>query len=261
MDTVQSARPVSEQGEDPLYESAAEREELFNRVAHLYDKSIDFVTLGLHRLWKRWSVSWSGVKEGDTVLDACCGSGDITFLLSEKVGFNGKVIGLDFSKEFLEISASRQRQRNKECYKNIEFAAELHLVHIADDGSVSVIAILFDYGRPDPLVAKIQNKLNELEYKVKRHEEAPVTVGPFHPEELRKRTHKYYRYVGSFSTPPCTENVIWSILGKVRSISREQVKALKAPLDMRCKNNNRPCQPLNGRHVELYQAEPTAKKN
>ncbi|KAL3839275.1 hypothetical protein ACJIZ3_023866 [Penstemon smallii] len=121
-----------------------------------------------------------------------------------------------------------------------QFAAELHLVHIADDGSVSVIAILFDYGRPDPLVAK-------LEDKVKRHEEAPVTVGPFHPEELRKRTHKYYRYVGSFSTPPCTENVIWSILGKVRSISREQVG-----------NNNRPCQPLNGRHVELYQAEPIA---
>ncbi|KAL3839270.1 hypothetical protein ACJIZ3_023861 [Penstemon smallii] len=121
MDAIQSARPVSEQGEDPLYESAAEREELFNRVAPLYDKSIDFVTLGLHRLWKRWSVSWSGVKEGDTVLDVCCGSGDIAFLLSEKVGINGKVIGLDFSKEFLEISASRQRRRNKECYKNIEW--------------------------------------------------------------------------------------------------------------------------------------------
>ncbi|MFX6532758.1 carbonic anhydrase family protein, partial [Acinetobacter baumannii] len=49
-----------------------------------------------------------------------------------------------------------------------QYAAELHLVHIADDGGVSVVAILFDYGRPDPLVTKIQNKLNELEYMVKR---------------------------------------------------------------------------------------------
>lgn len=31
------------------------------------------------------------VKEGDTVLDVCCGSGDLAFLLSEKVGIKGKV--------------------------------------------------------------------------------------------------------------------------------------------------------------------------
>lgn len=40
---------------------------------------------------------------------------------------------------------------NWEC----RFAAELHLVHVADDGSVSVVAILFDYGHPDPLLAKV----------------------------------------------------------------------------------------------------------
>ncbi|KAL3623407.1 hypothetical protein CASFOL_032223 [Castilleja foliolosa] len=131
-------------------------------------------------------------------------------------------------------------------------AAELHLVHIADDGSVSVVAILFKLGHPDPLLARIQKKLNELAYEVKRHEESPISVWPFHPTEVRKRCHKYYRYVGSFTTPPCTQNVIWNILARVRTISRGQVEALKIPLDMRCKNNARPCQPMNGRHVELY---------
>lgn len=72
-------------------------------------------------MWKRMSVSWSGAKEGDTVLDVCCGSGDLAFLLSEKVGVNGKVIALDFSKEQLQIAASRQKQRTKACYKNIEW--------------------------------------------------------------------------------------------------------------------------------------------
>ncbi|KAL3835588.1 hypothetical protein ACJIZ3_010324 [Penstemon smallii] len=127
MDTVQSARrrrpETQPEEEQPLHESAAQRQELFNRIAPVYDNLNDLFTLGLHRLWKRWSVSWSGVKEGDTVLDVCCGSGDLTFLLSEKVGINGKVIGLDFSKELLEISESRQRdrQRKKPCYKNIEW--------------------------------------------------------------------------------------------------------------------------------------------
>ncbi|KAG8374123.1 hypothetical protein BUALT_Bualt11G0098200 [Buddleja alternifolia] len=142
-----------------------------------------------------------------------------------------------------------------------QYAAELHLVHIADDVNVSVVAILFEYGRPDPLLAKIQNKLKELSYEVKHHEETPIPLGPFHPTEVRKSCHKYYRYVGSFTTPPCTQNVIWNIVGKVRTISREQVEALKTPLDMRCKNNARPCQPINGRHVELFEEKPITHRD
>ncbi|KAK6160204.1 hypothetical protein DH2020_003585 [Rehmannia glutinosa] len=105
------------------HESATERQELFNRIAPVYDKLNDLFSLGLHRLWKRWTISWSEAKEGDKVLDACCGSGDLSFRLSEKVGIHGKVIALDFSKELLEIAASRQREheRSKPCYKNIEW--------------------------------------------------------------------------------------------------------------------------------------------
>ncbi|KAG6386205.1 hypothetical protein SASPL_155096 [Salvia splendens] len=133
-----------------------------------------------------------------------------------------------------------------------QYAAELHLVHVTDEGNVAVVAILFDYGHADPLLAKMQKALNELAYEVKRHEDSPITFGPFHPTEVRKSCHKYYRYVGSFTTPPCTQDVIWYILARVRSVSKAQVEALRAPLDLRCKNNARPCQPMNGRHVELY---------
>ncbi|XP_011086605.1 2-phytyl-1,4-beta-naphthoquinone methyltransferase, chloroplastic [Sesamum indicum] len=113
-------RPESEAA---THEGAAERQELFNRIAPVYDKLNDVFSLGMHRLWKRWSISWSGAKEGDKVLDVCCGSGDLSFLLSQKVGVNGKVIALDFSKEQLQVAASRQRERSKSnpCYKNIEW--------------------------------------------------------------------------------------------------------------------------------------------
>ncbi|GJS96524.1 alpha carbonic anhydrase 1, chloroplastic [Tanacetum coccineum] len=131
--------------------------------------------------------------------------------------------------------------------------AELHLVHKAVDGEVAVIAVLYHYGHPDPLLSKIQSKLAQLNaVHISSNKPAQVTIGTITTKEIRKHSRKYYRYVGSFSTPPCTEGVIWNILGKVRSISREQVKELKAPLIFGCKRNARPAQPLNGRKIEMY---------
>ncbi|KAJ6800048.1 2-phytyl-1,4-beta-naphthoquinone methyltransferase, chloroplastic [Iris pallida] len=100
---------------------SAERQALFSRIAPVYDNLNDLLSLGQHRTWKRMSVSWSGAKKGDRVLDLCCGSGDLAFLLSEKVGPDGEVIALDFSREQLSIASTRQDLFWKACYKNIEW--------------------------------------------------------------------------------------------------------------------------------------------
>ncbi|KAL0374867.1 UNVERIFIED_CONTAM: Alpha carbonic anhydrase 1, chloroplastic [Sesamum radiatum] len=109
------------------------------------------------------------------------------------------------------------------------YAAELHMVHVADDGKVLVVATLFKYGHADPVLAKIENKLN----------------GVRGCQEARGRSDR---------SRAISPDRIEANSEQVRSISREQVEALKAPLDMRCKNNARPCQPVNGRHVEVYEA-------
>ncbi|MCL7027332.1 hypothetical protein MKW94_029263 [Papaver nudicaule] len=66
------------------------------------------LSLGQHRVWKRMAISWSGARKGDWVLDICCESGDLTFLLSDKIGSQRKVTGLDFSNEQLSIAANRK---------------------------------------------------------------------------------------------------------------------------------------------------------
>lgn len=136
----------------------------------------------------------------------------------------------------------------------VQYPAELHLVHKAADGNASVISVLYQYGRPDPIVNKLMKSLELLGKEVgSGHEDAEVPVRPMDFKHIGRKSTKYYRYIGSFTTPPCTENVIWSILGKVRSISKEQVIALKAPLKIIYKNNARPVQPLNRRRIELYE--------
>ncbi|KAL6969426.1 nicotinamide N-methyltransferase [Sarracenia purpurea var. burkii] len=113
-------RPIFRPSRRPV-RCADDRQALFSRIAPVYDNLNDLLSLGQHRIWKRMSVSWSGAREGDNVLDLCCGSGDLAFLLSEKVGPNGKVTGLDFSEEQLSVASSRQHLRSKACYDNIQW--------------------------------------------------------------------------------------------------------------------------------------------
>ncbi|KAF3431231.1 hypothetical protein FNV43_RR25961 [Rhamnella rubrinervis] len=123
---------------------SAERQQLFNRIAPVYDKLNNLLTLGQHRVWKRMAVSWSGAKMGDCVLDLCCGSGDLAFLLSEKVGPEGKVTGLDFSKVQLSLASSRQKLLSKPCYKNIDWVEGDALDLPFSDGQFD--AITMGYG-------------------------------------------------------------------------------------------------------------------
>ncbi|MFH7027308.1 MAG: bifunctional demethylmenaquinone methyltransferase/2-methoxy-6-polyprenyl-1,4-benzoquinol methylase UbiE [Heteroscytonema crispum UTEX LB 1556] len=80
---------------------------IFNRIAPVYDQLNDWLSLGQHRIWKEMTVKWSEAKPGDTTLDLCCGSGDLALRLSRRVKVKGKVYGVDFSPELLEIAKKR----------------------------------------------------------------------------------------------------------------------------------------------------------
>jgi demethylphylloquinol methyltransferase len=80
---------------------------IFNRIAPVYDRLNNDLSLGMHWVWKQMAVSWSAAKIGDTCLDLCCGSGDLTQLLAKQVGRAGRVIGADFAPAQLTIAATR----------------------------------------------------------------------------------------------------------------------------------------------------------
>ena len=90
--------------------AAEERQEPFNDIAPVYDQLNDVLSLGLHRVWKRAAVKWTGVKKGDRAIDVCCGSGDLALRLADAVGPSGEVVGLDFAAAQLKVAATKETE-------------------------------------------------------------------------------------------------------------------------------------------------------
>lgn len=88
-------------------EKAKKVADVFHSVASKYDLMNDVMSAGLHRGWKRFAVSVSGVGSGDKVLDIAGGSGDLSKLFAQKVGTSGQVILTDINASMLGVGRDR----------------------------------------------------------------------------------------------------------------------------------------------------------
>ncbi|MDP3561984.1 MAG: bifunctional demethylmenaquinone methyltransferase/2-methoxy-6-polyprenyl-1,4-benzoquinol methylase UbiE [Legionellaceae bacterium] len=93
--------------------------DVFHSVAKNYDVMNDLMSLGIHRLWKYFTIELSRVRNGQSVLDLAGGSGDLTRLLSKKVGTSGQIVLADINNAMLSVG--RDRLMNDGLYKNIHF--------------------------------------------------------------------------------------------------------------------------------------------
>lgn len=86
---------------------------VFDSVADDYNLMNDLMSMGLHRLWKRFAVEASGVNKGDKVLDIAGGTADLTTLFLEHVGENGEVWLTDINNSMLAIGRDRVLNEGK----------------------------------------------------------------------------------------------------------------------------------------------------
>lgn len=95
------------------FESVAEAEKakrvegVFTSVAGKYDVMNDLMSAGLHRLWKRFAISISGVSKGQRVLDVAGGSADLSRLFLKEVGSSGQVVLTDINNAMLRVGRDR----------------------------------------------------------------------------------------------------------------------------------------------------------
>lgn len=120
------------------------------------------------------------------------------------------------------------------------FPLVAHLVHRNDDGKLAVVAVLFKEGKANPTLAKVFAAMPA------NAEEKADFEGGLNAADLLPAKRGYYAYMGSLTTPPCSEGVRWQVLKETVAMSKAQISAFKKLYPM----NARPVQALNGRSLQ-----------
>jgi len=123
------------------------------------------------------------------------------------------------------------------------FPLEAHFVHQSDDGSLAVIALMFEEGKENPTLKKIWDKFDKLSIG----KELECSLSPQDIESLMPKDKSYYKFMGSLTTPPCSENVKWQVYKTPLTASKEQIVKFFSLFGF---PNNRPIQPTNSRVIE-----------
>lgn len=94
-------------------EKAHKVADVFHSVAARYNLMNDLMSMGLHRIWKRFAIDASGAKKGDRVLDIAGGTADLSALFLEQVGESGQVWLTDINNSMLTIGRDRLLNEGK----------------------------------------------------------------------------------------------------------------------------------------------------
>jgi len=121
-----------------------------------------------------------------------------------------------------------------------QFEMVAHLVHKDAEGRLAVVAVLIERGSDHPLVQTIWNNL-PLEKM-----EALSAPGAIDAGQLLPADKAYYTYMGSLTTPPCTEGVLWMVLRQPVQLSAQQIDIFARLYPM----NARPLQAGSGRMIK-----------
>ncbi|MCK7595090.1 bifunctional demethylmenaquinone methyltransferase/2-methoxy-6-polyprenyl-1,4-benzoquinol methylase UbiE [Pseudomarimonas salicorniae] len=115
--------------------------QVFSSVAQRYDLMNDLMSLGIHRVWKRYFVATSGVKQGDRVLDLAGGTGDIAALLHPRVGERGAIVLGDINDAMLRVG--RDRLIDRGIVRGLEFVQMNAEALPFPDASFDLVTIAF----------------------------------------------------------------------------------------------------------------------
>ena len=91
----------------PLGEKKARVRGVFDSVAPRYNLMNDVMSMGLHRLWKRFTLARTGLKPGQFALDVAAGSADLSAPMARRVGSEGHVVVTDINREMLAVGRDR----------------------------------------------------------------------------------------------------------------------------------------------------------
>jgi demethylmenaquinone methyltransferase/2-methoxy-6-polyprenyl-1,4-benzoquinol methylase len=127
----------------PSRESAQFAEQvnrMFDRVASRYDLLNSLMSAGLHHRWRERAADHAELSPGDSALDVCCGTGDLTLELASRLAPGGTVVGCDFSEPMLDLAREKAGERSSAGIR-FEWADALNLPY--DAGRFDAVTVGF----------------------------------------------------------------------------------------------------------------------
>ena len=121
-----------------------------------------------------------------------------------------------------------------------QFAMVAHLVHKDPEGRLAVVAVLLDKGGAQPVIQQVWNNL-----PLEKGEEGAARA-PLDLNQLRPESRGYFTYMGSLTTPPCSEGVLWMVMKQPVLMSEYQDSVFARLYPM----NARPVQPVFDRLIK-----------
>lgn len=129
---------------------------------------------------------------------------------------------------------------SEEKIKGKSYDMVIHLVHADGDGKLAVVAVLLKKGKPNSAVKILWDHLPHGKNEESAAEGVTVNAADFLPA-----SRAYYNFMGSLTTPPCSEGVTWFVLEEPINVSAKEIAAFSKMYAM----NARPTQPLGDRIV------------
>lgn len=124
------------------------------------------------------------------------------------------------------------------------FSMVVHLVHRNEQNQLAVVSVLLDPGPANALIDKVWTYM-----PLDNQDRVTMPPGSLDLNQLLPQDRRYYMFMGSLTTPPCTEGVLWLVLKKPVTLSADQLRLFTRQFP----DNARPTQPLNGRVVREAQ--------
>jgi carbonic anhydrase len=148
--------------------------------------------------------------------------------------------GIEVSGRRYELQQFHFHRPSEERIEGRQFEMSVHLVHRDAEGRLAVVAVLLERGPAQPVVQQVWNDL-----PLEKHVDTPGH-GEIDPSGLLPADRRYYTYMGSLTTPPCSEGVLWMVM-------QQPVPAAPAQIDIFARlypMNARPLQPAAGRLIK-----------
>lgn len=148
-----------------------------------------------------------------------------------------KVEGVSYELQQFHFHKPSEEKINGKAYDMV-----VHLVHQAKDGKLAVIAVMMEGGK------KEQSLIRTLWTHLPLEQNKPLTRPEvkIDPAQLIPAKSNYFTFMGSLTTPPCTEDVLWLVLKTPLPVSKEQLASFATVY----KNNVRPVQAVNNRVIK-----------